>query len=334
MVSLDNILPILSTRFKDFFSLWRHYSFGFAINGLLWWICFYMRPPYGLRLSTYFIENKTKWLDRYLENNYSEILERYKGCELPISQVDQVYIWVFWGQGEESMPPLVKACYKQLIHHNDNVCLITMQNIDDYISLDSRIIKKVYNGTIPWANFSDIVRTTLLAKYGGLWVDATVWIAGKISMSELLQHKFYSVNNISQGVPYCKFWSSYDWNWNSFCMWSNSRNYKLFSFVSDMLQALAIKESYWVDYVIQDYLIYYACRNFSDVGYDASNMTIHNEHCIDLVGLLNSPFDQKVYNKLLATDVIFKLRYRVYCTSKTADGQQTFYGRITSGVIE
>lgn len=35
-----------------------------------------------------------------------------------------------------------------------------------------------------------------------------------------------------------------------------------------MLQAIAINERCWPDYVIQDYLILYACRNFQQVRND------------------------------------------------------------------
>lgn len=119
-----NAINILKTRTKEFFSLWRHYSFIYALYSILWWFCFYTRHPFCHKLSTYTIKRKTAWLDRYFKKNYIQILDKYNDREIFCSVITEPKIWVFWGQGETHMPPLVKACYKQLTHYNKMLYLL------------------------------------------------------------------------------------------------------------------------------------------------------------------------------------------------------------------
>ena len=65
------------------------------------------------------------------------------------------------------MPVLIKACYKQLTSLNDNVILVTKQNLHEYVDIPREIYYKVESGKLTWAHFSDIIRTTLLAQHGG-----------------------------------------------------------------------------------------------------------------------------------------------------------------------
>lgn len=330
-----NAINILKTRTKEFFSLWRHYSLPYAWYSILWWFCFYTRPPFCYRLSTYAIKKKTAWLDKYFNKNYSHILNKYKDCEVCGTIVKNPKIWVFWGQGETHMPPLVKACYRQLTHYNKNVILITNNNIKEYIELPEIIFEKVHNGKISWAHFSDIVRNTLLAKHGGLWIDATVWVSGEISFKDLLLLEVFSANS---KVPVSKratrFWTSFEYNWSTWCMWSKDCNNKLYSFVSRMLTEIALKEIQWPDYVIQDYLIYYAARNIQGVKEMLEqSSTVPCKKRNELATIMNDPFDKNIYNKLIEKDFVFKLSFRANWKNQTKEGKQTFYGRILENTI-
>lgn len=325
---------ILGTRLYDFFVKSLYYSPVFAFYDLVWWFCFYIHPPFAWKLSTYAIEKKTKWLDKYVGNHYADIIERFNDVQSD-NVITEYKIWVFWGQGESEMPPLVRACYSQLTASNDNVILVTNENVSNYISLSKEIYSKVNEGHIQWANFSDIVRTTLLAQYGGLWLDATVWVSGKIPFDKLNKHVLFSANGT---VPVAnrsvRFWSSFDWNWSSWCMFANVKNHQLFGFVSEMLQAIAIREKIWPDYVIQDYLIFYACRNFHEVKVDIENNAhIKCKNRNRLAELMNVPYDEKTYQELIQSDFVFKLSFRSSYQIKTQDGRQTFYGKLISKIV-
>lgn len=328
-------MNIIKIRFKEFFSLWRNYGFIFAFYNLLWWICFYIQPPYCNKISTFAINKKTKWLDKYFAQNYKDIIARHQNSELETAPTEETRIWVFWGQGESNMPPLVKACYRQLTHYNRNVTLVTLENIKYFIELPGIIYEKANTGKISWAHFSDIVRNTLLAKYGGLWLDATVWVSGVIPFERLSQVDMFSANGeISNNPRSVKFWTSFEYNWNTWCMWSKHVNNPLFSFVSETLMAIAEHEKQWPDYVIQDYLIYYAYKNIPGViEMLEQSKTIPCNNRNELAKLMDNEFNEYKYQELTKDDFVFKLSFRANWNKTTKDGDETFYGRILKDII-
>lgn len=58
--------------------------------------------------------------------------------------------------------------------------MVTQNNLNDYIQIPRKIMQKVEKGSLSFTNFSDIVRCMLLARYGGLWVDSTMFFVQDI----------------------------------------------------------------------------------------------------------------------------------------------------------
>jgi hypothetical protein len=81
-------------------------------------------------------------------------------------------IWFLWLQGQNSMPYIVKNCYKSWVKKNPNyeVIFLNKENISQYINIEPFILN---NKNITPQAFSDIVRVYLLNDYGGIWVDST-----------------------------------------------------------------------------------------------------------------------------------------------------------------
>lgn len=328
---ISRILKFTIKTLNEFFFMWHHFGFAYAVYGFIWWMCFYLRPPFAYKISTFAICRKTVWLDKYITKHYADIIENYRVNPPTTILTNSTYIWVFWAQGEEQMPPLIQACYKQLCHFNSNITLVTNQNINNFINLPLIIYEKVKDGRITWANFSDIVRNTLLARYGGLWLDASVWVSGILPFDKISTMPFYTANApVPMATNSIRFWTSFQWNWSSWCLWAKDQNYLLYSFVSDMLKSIAEREQYWPDYVIQDYLIHYACRIFPSIRQDMETMSIKNCRRGDLAAIMNQPYDNDLYRKLISTDFVFKLSFRSPWSEKTSQGEQTFYGYILS----
>lgn len=87
-------------------------------------------------------------------------------------------IWVFWWQGELAMPPVIKECYKSILRNCNGrtVVLLDQNNFKDYITLPDYILRKFYEGVISKTHFSDILRVGLLKEYGGMWIDAAIFV--------------------------------------------------------------------------------------------------------------------------------------------------------------
>lgn len=330
---MGNLSSTLKKRLTDFVGKSRYYSPAFAFWDLLWWVCFYTHMPLSWKLSTFAIKRKTAWLDRYIEKNYGDIIDTYVSAHAETQELGERRIWVFWGQGEESMPTLIKACYKQLVALNEDVVtLVTNCNLHEFLDIPAEIYEKVERGTITWAHFSDIIRTSLLARYGGLWLDATVWTTRQFPFEEFSEMPFYSANGkVAVSSRAVRFWTSFQWNWSTWCMMANRKQLTLFRFVSEIMKAVAIRDDFWPDYVFQDYLIYYACRKLPGVGEAMSECNkTEFRHRNRLAELMNRPYNEQEYEQLTATDYVFKLSFRASWHAFTSDGLTTYYGTLIS----
>ena len=126
----------------------------------------------------YFLEiKKIKGREKayiYLKNKYSKFLNN-----LPIYEnTNQFsnYVWWCWLQGEENAPDLNKACLNSLRKNlkDRKIIVITEDNYKEYVDFPNYIIKKYQKGYITRTHFSDLLRTELLVKYGGTWIDSSV----------------------------------------------------------------------------------------------------------------------------------------------------------------
>lgn len=86
-------------------------------------------------------------------------------------------IWICWFQGMDNAPSVVKKCYQSVIKNNQNkeVVLITSDNMMEYVQFPDFIIDKWKKGQITYTHMTDLLRLELLIRYGGMWLDATVF---------------------------------------------------------------------------------------------------------------------------------------------------------------
>ena len=115
---------------------------------------------------------------RKLKRKYRKILINDKPIindEKIIEKSDK--IWICWFQGIENAPELVKACYNSVLknYKDKEIIVLTEENYEQYVDIPEYILKKWKKGYISFAHFSDILRIELLSKYGGLWLDSTIF---------------------------------------------------------------------------------------------------------------------------------------------------------------
>ena len=115
-----------------------------------------------------------------------EYIKKYQYVlDMPIETKERVepnYVWQYWGQGEEQATELVKACFASVKKYcpDKNIIVLNDENVKDYIDIPDFIQDKLQKGIISRTHFSDYLRTCLLVKYGGTWIDATVYLTDKI----------------------------------------------------------------------------------------------------------------------------------------------------------
>ena len=122
----------------------------------------------------------------FLQNNahVQDSMQRIAASHPPSLSIHSVgvtppkTIWLFWAQGQENAPEIVKQCILSWkIHHKDYN--INVLNEDDAIKeFPDLAIGKNY---MSLAGLSDRLRAKLLSRHGGIWADATLFCSGNIT---------------------------------------------------------------------------------------------------------------------------------------------------------
>jgi len=120
---------------------------------------------------------------RRIRKKYLPLLKEFDmRYDVGLPHVQSNKVWVCWFQGIENAPTVVKKCYMSLKKNLEgyDVTLISESNMQDYVDFPDFIIKKWNEGLITHTHMTDLLRLELLIKYGGTWVDSTVFCSRKI----------------------------------------------------------------------------------------------------------------------------------------------------------
>ncbi|WP_050983956.1 capsular polysaccharide synthesis protein, partial [Treponema sp. JC4] len=120
--------------------------------------------------------NKDWIIYTFLKSKYKKFLKHYPRNINEKHEYSNI-IWWCWFQGEENAPELCKACLNSIrkAMPDKEVRVITKDNLFNYVNFPPFIIEKYKKGIISYTHFSDLLRLELLIKYGGTWIDSTVF---------------------------------------------------------------------------------------------------------------------------------------------------------------
>ncbi len=312
MVEFDKFLA----RFRQFGG-WR-LVWQYARMGVLWTgICALIRCAiHGKSLKSAY-PTITQKVDDILIARYRHVLDENKarGAQGYFCENDEEFcqmvpkiIWFSWLQGMDNAPELVKACLaSQKKHLSDyDFRIVDLDNYRQWVDLPEYVIKKLRKGQIPSASFSDLLRLSLLKKYGGVWMDASVYCSGfgndklkvrwdRIMHSELTVFRYFKRGHREACALSTWFFAAVP-------------NHIVISSVLDMLLA------YWKDYdCLLDYYVIHlflglALREFPEV---VSNMPRENSyHSILLGNALGRDYREEDWKDLIAHVSIHKMNYR------------------------
>src|SRR5690606_25739812 len=99
---------------------------------------------------------------------------------LSLKIINQYKAFVFW-DNPETAPDIVKSTLKALKTHIDGkyeIIILSKENLEQYIKLPEHIKQLMAKNP---THFSDWLRTKLLRKYGGIWLDATCYLTQSLS---------------------------------------------------------------------------------------------------------------------------------------------------------
>ena len=129
---------------------------------------------------------------RFISANLEEIREHSREiAERALPADPRVYL--FWAQGIEAAPPIVKLCHRQLMatHGVAEVVVLDREGASDLIHLSPEVLRKTEGNH---TKFSDLLRLAVLARHGGIWVDATCLVRTRVLdlLSTLLRNSFFA----------------------------------------------------------------------------------------------------------------------------------------------
>ena len=227
-------------------------------------------------------------------------------------------IWQYWGQGvnENQLPQSVKLYFKSVDKHAADYKIIRLDdsNIKDYLDLPDFIWdKKTYPGFRP-AFFADLLRLALLDVYGGVWLDATIYLTAPLP--DMLQHSGFFMYQRVKDARDKEQWRSFN---KSYFSWENNHkinvlNSAIFARKDDPVihTCLDLVLNFWktqeyiphyfffqilFDTLIKDELAGYQCPIIDDT----------KPHL--LVASLDKPYNETEYQNIISQASIHKMSY-------------------------
>ena len=262
----------------------------------------------------------------FLKKEFYEFIINYEfnTCNQKNSKI----IWTLWMQGYENAPELVKSTIDSIRKfaelNNFQFILLEENTIEKYIVFPKLIKEKMDLGVIDYTKISDILRVSLLAKYGGTWVDATIYMKEEFDSSLLLQN-YYTIKtggiedyspNISNN------------RWKGFFLSGNS---SLFSFTRDFFFEYYSRYDIAVDYLLIDYIFDMAYKYDEKIKNQMLELEKSNPNLFWLESHLGDKFDQKVWDNITETTKVFKTTYKL--SGEIKSNKNNFYSKLIDGKL-
>lgn len=232
--------------------------------------------------------------------------------------------WVFWAQGEECLPPILKQCYESVKRNcgDYEIIFVDMENVDDYVDIPVYIKEKVSKGKISLTHFSDFLRVALLNKWGGYWVDVTLFLSHPLPIQNRLFTIKQPVDNkyISRSQ-----WSGY--------LWYMPKQHPLAHFLYDYLTLYWSCHDAVIDYLLIDYAIRVFYEKNPCFAKEIDDLPQSNpDHYFFQSCSCESPYSVAEWNRIAAHTFFFKTTWKKQYKEK-CNGQLSFYGKLLNGEL-
>ena len=261
---------------------------------------------------------------KYLDGRFGDYYASYDyGVPLPsLDSALEGKIWMCWWQGEENAPEIVKACIESVRRNagEHEVIVITDKNLSHYVDFPEWVLEKVRAGVMSRTHLSDLLRLSLLADYGGLWLDATFFCTG--SLDEYMHLPVWSIKrpDYLHASVACGMFANYS-------LACDDAHRRVFATLRDYYLRYWRENNELIDYLLTDYLIVLAQKYCNSVAMGFDNILSNNPQCDELIKVLGEPFDASEWERLKEDTQLFKLTWK-QDFPESLDGRDTFFGRL------
>ena len=227
-----------------------------------------------------------------------------------------------WWTGFDSAPALVKQCIRSITANAGKhpVILITEETVSKYLIIPEYIREKHQIHKMGTAHFCDYIRIALLEKYGGLWLDATVFCAYNIP-EYFFQLPFFTCKGKWRESRYLSHYQ-----WTTFCL-AGWKGNTVFSFLKEAFEKYWLDNDGAIDYLFFDHLIYVGREHIPAIKKFMDAVPENNPHIDDLQEAMNAAIPAGEFWSVVHSETpIYKLSWRETYSELTVDGQQSAYG--------
>ncbi len=127
-------------------------------------------------------------INEYIKGNIEKPVIKINKPEL----VGKKIIWQYWAQGIENAPEFVNFCFKSVDRFKGDYTVIrlTDDTVKDYLIFPDFVKEKRKSKVFKPVFFSDLLRITLINNYGGIWLDASIFLTDALPQN-LINQKFF-----------------------------------------------------------------------------------------------------------------------------------------------
>lgn len=293
---------------------------------------------------------RKKWNYEYIEkpkqqmvaSYWQQVISLYQQGKLPsyevqtkkIELVGKKIIWQYWGQGLHNLPEMAKICFASVDKYKGNYEIIRLSddNITEYLQLPEFVIQKVTQGIFSRVFFSDLLRTALVANYGGVWLDASILLTDFLPQ-QYTNCDFFMFSRDKQSPN--KYWGEHDghfyFNWReefkvnhlSSIIFGKANNEVLRSCLQMLLY-------FWQNETILNHYFSYLIliNEFLNSSVNHTKFMIVDDTLPHILqSMLGKPFIEEGYKSIVDECPLQKLSVN-HTYSTSTFGKQTFYGYI------
>lgn len=233
-------------------------------------------------------------------------------------------IYKLWWQGMDDAPPIVKVCHNSLLRNYDSetqeIILLDKNNIFDYVSLPDYLMRKFKDGKISITHLSDIIRSMLLKRTGGLWTDATMFYSKPIS-EDVFDRDFFTMKNPAAHAD------DITSKWECFFIEGQS-DFPLFGLLEDFWLEYWKREDALITYLLTDHLFYASYHENIRVRTAIDKCPSFYYRIDYFQRILNEEYNEKQFNEIIRNEPYIKMSYKFPLTEKSERGNLTFYGKL------
>ena len=266
-------------------------------------------------------EKRHRVTKEFLISEFSSFLQNYEFKSH--NNTNSKIIWSLWLQGYDSAPELVKAILDNSKEYAEQegfeFILLDEKSMFEYVDFPPYITDKIKNGILTHTAIADLLRVSLLAKYGGTWLDSTVFLNKNFDSSKFMK-KFYTIKTGSI-KDYSPNVSKH--RWKTFVLSGNS---EVFTFTRDFFFEYYKKFDLQIDYLLIDYIFDLGFKYSEIIRNQMLELEESNLNLFWLESHLGDEFNQKVWDNITDATKVFKTTYKL--SEEIKSNKNNFYSKL------